>query len=88
MNDEFELFSQTPATPSEHAFAVTPDDVSALPSVVKYLYVGTGGDVTLRTRDSDADVVFRNVPSGGYVFARASHVRATGTTATDIIGCA
>ncbi|WP_176473186.1 spike base protein, RCAP_Rcc01079 family [Sphingomonas lenta] len=35
--------------------------------------------------DDDADVVFRNVPAGALLRVRASHVRATGTTATDIL---
>lgn len=88
MSDKFASFAQSPNTPSEQAFAVTPDDQSALSTVPKYLYVGNGGHVTLRTVDSAADVVFRNVPSGGYLYVRASHVRASGTTASGIVACA
>ena len=79
---------QSVLTPSENAFAVSPHDITPLASVPKYLYVGGAGKVTLRALDSTTDVVFENVPAGGYIYVRASHVRATGTTATAIVGCA
>lgn len=88
MPDEFERFTQSPLTPSELAFAVSPNDTAALSTVPKYLYVGIGGRVTLRTVDSSSDVVFENVPSGGYLYVRASHVRSSGTTASAIVACA
>lgn len=88
MPDEFSLLTQSPITPSENAFAVIPNDLSALPIVPKYLFVGGGGNVTLRSMEGEADVVFRNVPAGGYLYVRASHVRATGTTASSIVACA
>ncbi|MBV7258275.1 spike base protein, RCAP_Rcc01079 family [Erythrobacter crassostreae] len=88
MSDEFATLAQSPLTPSEHAFAVTPDDVVALPTIPKYLYVGTGGSIALRTKDASADVSFLNVPDGGYLYVRAEFVRASGTTATDIVACA
>lgn len=88
MSDEFQSLSQSPLTPSEDAFAVSPDDVAALPKIPKYLYVGIGGDVVLRTMDSDEDVVFTNLPSASYLYLRAAFVRATGTTAGNIVACA
>lgn len=88
MSDEFEFSAQSPLTPSEHAFPVTPDDLAALPAVPKYLYVGTGGTVVLQSKDGASDVTFSNVPNGGYLYIRATHVRATGTTAADIVACA
>lgn len=88
MADEFAAFKQSPLTPSENAFAITPSDSAPLPVTVKYLYVGVAGTVKLRAMDSASDVVFQNVPAGSYVYVRASHVRATGTTASAIVGCA
>lgn len=88
MSDEFAAQSQTAATPSEHAFAVVPDDAAPLSAVPKYLYVGGGGTVVLRAVDSQVDTTFVNVPDGGYLYVRASHIRASGTTATDIVACA
>ena len=88
MSDEFARFSQSPATPSENAYPAVPHDVEPLPAAAKYLYVGIGGNVALRTIDAGTDVVFENVAAGSYIYARASHVRATGTTAGSIVVCA
>jgi hypothetical protein len=88
MADSFATFAPSPATPSENAFPVALSDTLPLPSIPKYLYVGRAGNIALRTRDSEEDVVFENVPAGSYLFVRASHVRATGTTASAIVACA
>ena len=55
-------------------------------AVTKAIYVGSSGDVTLRPLRGAADVTYRNVPDGAYLTVRASHVRATGTTAGDLVG--
>lgn len=88
MSDEFQGSAQSVLAPSENAFPVTPSDLTALPTVAKYLYVGRAGNVIVRAKNSAADVLFENVPAGGYVYVRASHVRATGTTASAIVACA
>lgn len=69
-------------------FAVTPHDTAELPVIPKALFVGTGGQVTLRGADGAADVVFRNVGSGQVLDVRARFVRSAGTTASDIVGLA
>lgn len=68
------------------AVAITPDDTDPLTGGITALYVGGTGDVVLRAVDSGADVTFSAVPAGAILPVRASHVRATGTTATDIVG--
>jgi hypothetical protein len=73
---------------SINPYAITPHDTDPLPVVPKAIYVGTGGDVTLRGIGAEADVTFRNCPAGFQVVVRASHVRATGTTATDLVALA
>lgn len=88
MADRFEFAAQSVLSPSENAFAVLPDDNAPLVEVPKYLYVGGAGAVTLRAKDATSDVVFENVPAGGYIYVRASHIRASGTTATAIVACA
>ncbi|AKM09228.1 spike base protein, RCAP_Rcc01079 family [Croceicoccus naphthovorans] len=83
--DRFESFQDSANSPSRAPFAIQPDDNASLPAIPKGIYVGSGGDVTLRGMDSDADVTYRNLPDASYIAVRASHVRATGTTATDLI---
>lgn len=84
--DKFERLADAPGAPSRAPFAVVPSDTAELGATVKGIYVGTGGDVTLRGIDSTADVIYRNLPDASYIAVRASHVRATGTTATNLIG--
>lgn len=71
--------------PSKAPFTIIPHDTNGLTVVPKGIYVGTGGNVTLRGVDGVADVVYKNLPDASYIAVRASHVRATGTTATDLI---
>lgn len=74
--------------PARNCFAVTPNDSAGLPSLPKAIYVGVGGDVTLRAADSAQDVTFVNVPSGTILDVRTAFIRATGTTAGNILGLA
>lgn len=71
--------------PSRAPFPIVPDDDDELPLLPKGIYVGTGGDVCLRGVDSDEDVTYKNLPSASYINVRAQYIRATGTTATNLI---
>ena len=85
MADEFQTLADSVSGPATRAAAVVPHDVDALPEIPKALYVGTGGTVTLRGVGGGADVAFQNVASGSYLLVRAQYVRATGTSAADIV---
>lgn len=88
MNEFFADYADSPLAPSLDCFAITPSDSADLPKVTKALYVGEGGDVVLRSAKGNADVTFRNLPSGSTLDVRASAVRATGTTAAFLVGLA
>lgn len=66
------------------AEAVTPHATNS--NYYDILYIGVGGDVVVRPIDSTADVTYKNVLSGTYLYGIVTHVRASGTTATDIVG--
>lgn len=85
MADRFSTYGDTVLSPSTRPYAVVPHDANPLPEVPKGIYVGTGGDVVLRGVSADADVTYRNLTNGSYIAVRASHVRATGTTASNLI---
>ena len=87
-NDPFTLQADNASSPSRAPFAVVPSDTDLLSVVPKALYIGTGGDVVLRGAGGTADVVFRNVASGQVIDVRAGYVRATGTSASDIVALA
>jgi len=85
MVDKFSSLPDEPGQPSRRPYAITPSDSVTLPIVPKGIYVGTGGDVTLRGCDADVDVTYKNLADGAYIAVRASHVKATGTTASNLI---
>lgn len=86
MPDSFATIADTPILPARAPFAVSPHDTNALPNVPKRLFIGTGGNVILRGVDGAADVIYKNVANGVYLNVRPQYVRATGTTAADIVG--
>jgi hypothetical protein len=85
MADEFTSTSDSPISPARNALAVTPHDTNALANVSKALYVGGAGNIVVRLADDSADVTFTGVTAGSILPIRASHVRATSTTATSIV---
>ena len=85
MADRFSGISDTPAMPPRGCVVVVPDDARALTTVAKALYVGTGGTIVMRGIDDGSDQVWKNIPSGALIPFRVAAVRATGTTATDML---
>jgi hypothetical protein len=83
--DKFSSFADVVTAPSTKAAAVVPHDANALPNIPKALFIGTGGDVVARGSGGGADVTFKNLPSGSVLPFRAEFVRASGTTAADIV---
>lgn len=86
--DSFASFTGALNDPARDAFAIAPSDGAALATLPRALYVGTGGTLVVRCADSAADVTLKNVASGQILDLRVGFVRATGTTATDIVGLA
>ncbi len=69
---------------SGYAFAVTPDDTNTFATSSRYLYVGTGGDLNVRTFNGQ-DVTLIGVPGGSQIFIAADKVSNTDTTASNIV---
>jgi hypothetical protein len=85
MIDLFKTHSRSLTSPPEFGAAIVPDDATALSHVTRALYVGGGGTLALRLFGGDA-VTLVDVPAGTLIPLRASHVYATGTNATAIVG--
>ncbi len=64
------------------AVAVTPSDSTVVDLVG--LYVGGTGNVVVTT--ASGDVTFNSVPAGGQISLAITKVKATSTTATNIVG--
>lgn len=72
-------------SPTAHHFAITPDNDNDLEAVTRSIWIGTGGDLVV-VDINDHEVTFKNVPSGTEKQGRFKQVRATGTTAGDLVG--
>jgi hypothetical protein len=64
------------------AVAVTPSDTTEV--FASAIYVGSGGNLSVVTEGGDT-VTFSNVPAGTTLVIRVTRIRATSTTATNIV---
>ena len=80
--DEQQVKLESPAVESDD---VTPHDSTELDPIPRGFYVGVSGDVVLRLKDDAADRTFKNMAQGVLHAMRPKLIKATGTTATDII---
>lgn len=72
--------------PATRAEPVTPSDSVDLTDPTQAVYVGVGGDLAVNLIGSAGDIrVFKNVNAGQVLPVQASRIRATNTTATDIL---
>jgi hypothetical protein len=85
MADQFSGAVDSVMAPATRAVPVVPHDSNAIADIPKALYVGTGGSIAMRGVAGTADNVWKNVPDGTVIPFRAQFVRATGTTAADIL---
>jgi hypothetical protein len=65
------------------AAAVTANDTTVLP-LTRGVYVGGTGDLAVRMSSGNS-VTFKSVPAGALLPIRVDQVKATGTTATNIV---
>lgn len=84
MADNFQEYTPGLSSPATDAVAVTPNDSTDLTVVPRALWVGGAGDLSVIMRDGSSPVTFTGI-TVGYHPLRVSRVRATGTTATNIV---
>lgn len=86
MSDKFNGEPVTLTSPAGNFFAITPSDGVALTQPTRAIYVGATGDiVVIGTGGDEVAVTFKNVQVGWHPI-RAKFVKATGTTATLMVG--
>lgn len=85
MSDAFSSLADSVSAPATRAAAVTPHDANPLTDIPKALFIGTGGTLVARGVGGGADTTFKNLADGALLPLRAQYVRATGTSAADIV---
>lgn len=86
--DPFQNVADDPVAPAKDGFAAAPDDLSELIRATKAIFVRTGGDVVLRSLRCEQDVTFVAALSDAALDVRVCAIRATRTTASNIVGLA
>lgn len=87
ITDPFASHASDLTSPGRALVTITPSDAAELPTVVRAVWVGVGGDLVVVPIDGGGPFTIRNVPTGSLIdFVRIAAVRATGTTATSLIG--
>ena len=64
-----------------------PNDAADLPEVTRAIYVGTGGDLTVRMLTGET-LTFTGIAPASLLPVRAARILATGTTAGNLVGLA
>ena len=85
MSDFFNLESSGVSGPATRLAAITPSDSVPILGGTRALYVGVGGNVSVISAAGET-VTLANVATGTILPIRVTHVRSTGTTATNIVG--
>ena len=85
MADIFGDHSAGLTAPGEHAFAITPNDSTALTIATRAIYVGGNGNLKVTTVGGET-ITFTGVVAGMIYPLRVALVWSTGTTATNLIG--
>ena len=77
--------SSAGSDPAYNAAAITASDSVDIVAPIRAIYVGSAGSVVITTV-AGTDVTFAGLPAGMILPVRAQRVKATGTTATGLVG--
>lgn len=73
------------SAPAQRGFAVTPNDAADLAAETRGLWVGGSGDLVLVLASGD-EVTLAGAVGGSVLPLRIRRIKATGTTATQLVG--
>lgn len=85
MPDRFANVQASLSGPASSGFTVTPHDTTDLPEPTRAVYVGSGGDLTVRMLTGET-LVFSAVLPGSLLPVRVTRIFATGTSAANLVG--
>lgn len=82
--DSFDSFTPDLVSPARDGAAITPDDGADLPSLPRAIWIGGGGALSM-VMAGGGTVTLAGVPGGALLPLRPRRVRASGTSATQIV---
>lgn len=85
MSEKYQGRADDITSPARGGFAITPSDSTDLTAETRAIYVGNAGDVAAVLASGD-EVSFVGLAGGTVLPVRARRIKATGTTATALVG--
>lgn len=85
MSEKYQGRADDITSPARGGFAITPSDSTDLTAETRAIYVGSAGDVAAVLASGD-EVSFVGLAGGTVLPIRARRIKATGTTATALVG--
>lgn len=85
MSDRFASHAGSLEAPASGGFPISPSDSTDLVEVTRAVYIGTGGAIAGIMQGGE-EVTFISVPGGTLLPVRLRRIKATGTTATALVG--
>jgi len=85
MPDRFADMQASLSGPASSGFSITPSDGDDLPETTRALYVGTGGNLSMRMLSGET-LTLLNVLPGSFLPLRVTRILSTGTTAAALVG--
>jgi len=73
------------SAPAQRGFAITPNDAADLAAETRGLWIGASGDLALVLASGD-EVSLVGAVGGSVLPLRVRRIKATGTTATQLVG--
>jgi hypothetical protein len=85
MTDRYADHASSLQAPAETGFAITPDDSADLSETTRALYIGDGGSL-VAVLASGVELSLVGLQTGSIIPIRVRRVKATGTTASALVG--
>ena len=85
MSEKYQGRADDITSPARHGFAITTSDSTDLVAETRAIYIGSAGDLVAVLASGD-EVSFVGLGGGTVLPVRALRVKATGTTATHLVG--
>ncbi len=85
MTDNFKRHTSSLESPASGAFSITPHDTNPLSEITRAIYIGGSGDIAVKML-AGQEVTFLSLPTGTVLPVRVEQIKATGTTATGLLG--
>lgn len=84
--DKLKHYKPLQSVTASQGFTIVPSDTDELPAVTTKLWVGSTGDISVILAGDTVAVILKSIPAGTMLDLRIKQVKASGTTASNMVG--